>query len=87
MKIDPILGDDDALSSLCEKARKKGIRIILDGVFSHTGNDSVYFNEYGTYDSVGAYQSKDSPYFKWYTFQRFPDEYSAWWGDKNFAGS
>lgn len=82
MKIDPILGDDDALSSLCEKARKKGIRIILDGVFSHTGNDSVYFNEYGTYDSVGAYQSKDSPYFKWYTFQRFPDEYSAWWGIK-----
>lgn len=82
MKTDPLLGDENDFKSLCEKAEKKGIKIILDGVFSHTGNDSVYFNEYGTYPSVGAYQSELSPYYKWYTFQHFPDKYSSWWGIK-----
>ena len=79
-KIDPALGDEDAFCSLCEKAKKLGISIMLDGVFSHTGDDSVYFNKYSRYDSLGAYQSKESPYHEWYNFQHFPDKYSSWWG-------
>ena len=56
------------------------MRVILDGVFSHTGDDSIYFNKYGHYSSVGAYQSKDSQYYPWYKFEEYPDKYSCWWG-------
>lgn len=81
-KIDPILGDETDFKNLCRSADKLGIKIILDGVFSHTGDDSVYFNKKGRYDSVGAYQSKDSKYAKWYKFSEFPDKYQSWWGFK-----
>jgi glycosidase len=57
------------------------MHIILDGVFNHTGDDSVYFNKHGTYKKrKGAYQSTKSSYYKWYTFTNFPDTYEAWWG-------
>ena len=79
-KIDPMLGTEEDFRSLCESAQRLGIKIILDGVFSHTGDDSVYFNKYGNYSSLGAYQSKDSPYYSWYNFEEFPDKYSSWWG-------
>ncbi len=81
-KIDPLLGTERDLKSLCEKAEKYGIRIILDGVFSHTGVDSRYFNKYGSYDSVGAYNSKESPYYPWYKFTEYPEKYQSWWGIK-----
>lgn len=79
-KIDPMLGTNEDMVSLCKDARENGIEILLDGVFSHTGADSKYFNKYGTFDSVGAYQSPDSPYAKWYAFTSYPDEYESWWG-------
>ena len=78
--IDPLLGTNKEFSDLCEAAKKHGIRIMLDGVFSHTGEDSFYFNRYGRFPSVGACQSTHSPYYPWYTFTRYPDEYRAWWG-------
>lgn len=80
MKIDPYVGTDDDLKNLVFEAEKRGIRLIFDGVFNHTGDDSVYFNKYGRYPSVGAYQSKDSPYYSWYNFQEHPNRYSSWWG-------
>ncbi len=80
MNIDPILGTEEDFQNLVQAAKNQGIRFILDGVFNHTGDDSVYFNKYGNYDSVGAYQSKESPYYSWYNFQEFPDKYSSWWG-------
>ncbi len=82
MKIDSLLGDEKALESLIKKAQKKGISIILDGVFSHTGDDSVYFNAKGRYDSQGAAQSAESPYFSWFNFSEYPYKYAAWWGIK-----
>lgn len=82
-KIDPLLGTEDDLKSLCKTAREQyGISIILDGVFSHTGCDSKYFNIYSNYDDVGAYNSKESPYYPWYKFINWPDEYHSWWGIK-----
>lgn len=81
-KIDPLLGDENDLKSLCEKAKKRGMAVILDGVFSHTGCDSKYFNMYGRYDSIGAYNSRESRYFSWYKFINYPDEYQSWWGIK-----
>ncbi len=80
LKIDPSLGNLDDFRELCKKAHKNGMSIILDGVFSHTGNDSVYFNRYDRYDSLGAYNSLDSEYKDWYTFKHWPDDYLCWWG-------
>ena len=80
MKIDPFLGTEEDFRDLIEAAEKQGIKLVLDGVFNHTGDNSVYFNKYGNYPSVGAYQSKDSPYYSWYSFQEFPNKYSSWWG-------
>lgn len=79
-KIDPLLGTESDFKSLCRKAKQKNIRIILDGVFSHTGVDSKYFNMYSTYDSVGAYQSQSSEYYHWYKFRHWPNDYVSWWG-------
>ena len=79
-RVDPILGTNEDFEHLSAKAAECGIRIILDGVYSHTGADSIYFNRYGSYDSRGAYQGADSPYYDWYEFRSFPDDYRSWWG-------
>ena len=80
LQIDPILGDLADFAGLCDQAREYGIRVMLDGVFSHTGSDSVYFNRAGAYEAPGAYQGESSPFFPWYDFQEFPDKYRCWWG-------
>ena len=80
--IDSLLGTEKDFSSLCKEADKLGIKIILDGVFNHTGDDSKYFNRYGRYPDLGAYQSPDSPYYNWYKFNNWPDDYESWWGIK-----
>ncbi len=82
MKIDPSFGDEETFGKLCVEAEKLGIRIICDGVFNHTGCDSVYFNRYGNYGEGGAYNTKDSPFYEWYAFSEWPDKYDAWWGIK-----
>ena len=74
MQVDELLGTESDLITLIDKAKENGIKIILDGVFNHTGSDSVYFNKYNRYDSLGAYQSKDSKYYNWYCFKDFPDQ-------------
>ena len=80
MHVDEMLGGEVALKELISRAEEYGIGILLDGVFNHTGSDSLYFNREGRYATLGAYQSKESPYFSWYDFQSQPDEYTAWWG-------
>ena len=80
MTVDSMFGGEEALRELIAKAKEKGIGIILDGVFNHTGSDSLYFNREGNYNTVGAYQSKKSEYFSWYDFQEYPDKYTCWWG-------
>lgn len=83
LKVDELLGTEDDFKRLLDAAHEKGVKIILDGVFNHSGADSLYFNKFGTYDSLGAYQSKSSPYYDWYYFKKFPDEYACWWGCDN----
>ncbi|MDR0531615.1 MAG: glycoside hydrolase family 13 protein [Oscillospiraceae bacterium] len=80
LRIDPLLGDEEALRELCAVCRQAGIRIILDGVFSHTGADSVYFNKFHHFPGPGAYESRESPYYGWYTFRKWPQDYESWWG-------
>ena len=77
---DPILGTVEDFERLCRAAKANGMRIILDGVYSHTGCDSVYFDRYGNYGGKGACSGPESPYFSWYDFKQFPDDYRCWWG-------
>ena len=82
-RVDPMFGDEQALTRLCKEAEALGMRVMLDGVFSHVGDDSLYFNRRGTYgEHVGAYRDPDSPYYKWFTFRHWPDDYECWWGFK-----
>ena len=76
---DPLLGTEADFAALCDAAHARGIRVILDGVYSHTGSNSLYFNREGAFPSVGAYNSKESPYYSWYTFYNWPNVYHSWW--------
>ena len=78
LKVDPMLGGDEALRTLAAEAKRRGIRLMLDGVFSHTGDDSLYFDRKGIYG--GACGDPDSPYREWYDFHSYPDGYRCWWG-------
>lgn len=83
MKVDAGFGGDEALKALIEAAHARGMKIILDGVFNHTGDDSVYFNKKEKYPTVGAYNSRDSVYYPWFTFTEREDgtvSYTSWWG-------
>ena len=82
-EIDSMYGDEEIFKELIKKASDKGISIILDGVFSHTGADSIYFNKFNNYDSNGAFNNEDSPYRNWYTFDNSEIGYKSWWGVKD----
>ena len=77
--VDSLLGGDEAFAALLHEAHKRGMKVILDGVFNHTGDDSRYFNKEGRYESLGAYQSKESPFRNWYRFGETNDDYECWW--------
>lgn len=80
-KIDPLLGTEEDFCSLCQAAKEKGISVIIDGVFNHTGSDSLYFNKEGRYgENTGAYRDPQSPYRSWYHFTDYPRSYESWWG-------
>lgn len=79
-KIDPLLGTTKDFKNLTMELKKRGMHLILDGVFSHTGSDSIYFNKNKRYKSVGAYNSLESKYIDWYNFSNWPDKYASWWG-------
>ena len=79
-KIDPMLGTEEDFRTLCAQAETRGMRVVLDGVFNHTGSQSLYFNDDGFYPTLGAAQSQDSPYYDWFSFHPWPREYDAWWG-------
>ncbi len=81
MKVDPMFGGDGALARLLSVCKRRGICLILDGVFNHTGDDSIYFDRYGRYGH-GAYSDPDSEYREWYTFRNYPDDYECWWNIK-----
>ena len=81
LNVDPLLGTNEEFARLCAEAKQQGITVILDGVFSHTGSDSIYFNRECRYPVCGAYNSPESPYRRWYDFSpSYPCGYRAWWG-------
>ncbi|MFB9769118.1 glycoside hydrolase family 13 protein [Lactiplantibacillus modestisalitolerans] len=80
MKIDPVLGTLADFDQLVTALHRAGMHLILDGVFDHVGVDSRYFNQAGHYDTIGAAQSRTSPYYPWFTFKSYPNDYESWWG-------
>ena len=76
---DPMLGTEADFAALCQAAHGRGIKVILDGVYSHTGSNSLYFDKERAFGGRGAYCTKESPYYSWYTFREYPDRYECWW--------
>ncbi len=81
-EVDSMFGGKEALENLIEKANAVDIKIILDGVFNHTGDNSRYFDRYGEYGGVGAYGNENSDYRDWYKFGNSCDDFESWWGIK-----
>ena len=71
-RIDPMLGTEDDFRHFCNEAHERGMKVILDGVFSHVGSRSPYFQS--------AVSDPASPYRSWFDFQHYPDRYTSWWG-------
>ena len=76
---DPMLGTEEEFTAMCDAAHKYGIKVVLDGVYSHTGSNSLYFDKNRTFGGKGAYNSKQSPFYSWFTFHSYPDSYNCWW--------
>ena len=79
--VDPYCGKNEDLKELCDKAHSMGMKVVLDAVFSHTGDDSKYFNRLGTYDNIGAFQDINSEYGKFYekTYKNGKTYFNYWW--------
>ncbi len=86
MRIDPLLGTEEDFRALCEEAHALGIKVVLDGVFSHTGSDSRYFDKENRFGG-GAYHDPNSPYREWYQFEEYPQKYTSWWGIKTLPAT
>ena len=80
LRPDPMLGTEDDFRALCNEAHRLGMKVLLDGVFSHTGANSVYFDRNGSFGTGACSKGPDSPYYSWYSFRHFPDQYDCWWG-------
>ena len=72
MKIDPMLGDEDNLRGLIHDLHQNGMHLLLDGVFNHVVQESIYFQE--------AIKDKSSHYYSWFNFIDYPEKYQSWWG-------
>ncbi len=76
---DPMLGTEEEFTAMCNAAHQRGIRVILDGVYSHTGSNSLYFDKNRTFGGKGAYCTPHSAYYDWFEFYRYPKSYKCWW--------
>lgn len=75
---------------LVEEIHKRGMKVILDGVFNHCGSFNKWLDKEQIYEKQieyekGAYVSEDSPYKSYFKFQdesKWPynETYEGWWG-------
>jgi cyclomaltodextrinase len=88
LKVDPHFGTNEHFKAFVQEAKSKGIRIILDIVYNHSGNSHWAFRD-------AALRGRESPTWDWYEFKRWPlpegwpnvqhpwkpgDYYYCWWG-------
>ena len=79
--VDPYVGVNEDLKTLCKEAHKRNMKVVLDAVFNHTGNDSIYYNEFKTYGDSGAYNDPNCKYSKFY--RKNNNQFDFWWGMRN----
>ena len=77
---------------LVEEMHRRGMKVILDGVFNHCGSFNKWLDREKLYEGsegyeAGAYVSKDSPYHSFFKFLKDAPEqwpyngsYDGWWG-------
>ncbi len=72
LHIDPALGGDAAFAALATELSRRGMQVILDGVFNHASSDGMYFDRYnrigGTAPNIGACLSLQSQWRTWFNF-------------------
>jgi len=93
---------NELFAKLVEEAHKRGIRVILDGVFNHCGSFNKWLDRERIYENAegydrGAYVDKESPYHDYFRFfdeNKWPynGTYDGWWGHDtlpklNYEGS
>jgi glycosidase len=85
LRIDPLLGDLADFRALRDAAHARGLRLILDGVFNHSGRTFAPFADL-------LENGEHSAYRDWFHIRRFPidayspgdaQDYLAWWGIKS----
>lgn len=74
---------------LVEEAHKRGMKVVLDGVFNHCGSYNKWMDRQRLYEGIkgyeqGAYVSEDSPYRTFFRFGKYGKwpyngDYSGWW--------
>ncbi len=89
LHIDPALGGDAAFTSLSTELQRRGMQVILDGVFNHASSDGMYFDRYDRYGgsdpNIGACLSLGSQWRTWFNFtdNNVPcqsSDYIGWFG-------
>lgn len=68
-RVDPQFGGDAALLRLRHNTQREGMRLILDGVFNHTGDSHPWFDRHQQ-ASNGACHQPDSPWREWFNFSQ-----------------
>ncbi len=75
-------------ASLVKEIHRRGMRVVIDGVFNHCGSfnkwmdrEGIYLNKEG-HEDKGAFQSLNSPYRSYFAFEKDEamSEYDGWWG-------
>ena len=89
-------GSNAFFARFCQELHRRGMKIILDGVFNHCGSFNRWMDREGIYKQSGnyppgAYEGPESPYRNYFRFTG-PKDYDAWWGVEtlpklNFEGS
>lgn len=74
LTVEPRLGSNDDLRRLTELAHDRGLRVILDFIPNHTSSEHPFF--------LQAQADRESPYYNWYTFTYWPDEYATFFGER-----
>ena len=65
--VDPQFGGDTALLRLRHNTQQQGMRLILDGVFNHSGDSHTWFDRHSR-GTDGACHNPESPWRDWYHF-------------------
>jgi alpha-glucosidase len=93
---------NEMFAQVVAEAHRRGMRVILDGVFNHCGSFNKWMDRERIYENAegydkGAYVSADSPYRNYFDFHNqaawpYNNSYDGWWGHDtlpklNYEGS